>query len=294
MPQFELTEIITKDGIVLEGIYAKPAQPTKKALVWVHGLTSTFYGNILLMNTFAQACGKVGYGFVAFNNRGHDLIASLAKMDKRKKKGSRHIDGGAGYEDFSKSIFDIDAAIAFLVQQGFTEVILVGHSTGANKVCYYGGLRNDSRVAGIVLAGPLSDRLDTELDSKKLQKDLNLMKDLIKQRKGNELLLGYHFFPITPKRFISLFHKNSLEDQFDYGDEKPQLKYLRRIKKPLLVVLGEADEYLDRPAKKLLSVFDELNRSKNYKSVLVSEAFHSFDGKEPEFVSAIIEWTKSL
>jgi|SRR3989344_596266 len=294
MQHFELVETITKDKLIHQGIFFRPQRQTKKAFLWVHGLGGKFYSHVKLWEALAQDAEKTGIGFAIFNNRGHDLIAGIRKVDKRKRTGYSHIVAGTGYEDFNKSMFDIDAGISFLVTQGFSEIILIGHSTGANKVCYYAGSRKDPRVSAIVLASPVSDRYDPTIKPAEMRERLAKMQQLIKNKKGDELQLGLHFFPITPKRFVSLFTPNSLEDQFDYGEAKPQLTHFKRIKKPLLVILGSADEYLDRPAEVIMHVYTTHTRSKNYQAMLLPNVLHSFTDSETKVASTIINWIAKL
>ncbi|KKS84986.1 MAG: hypothetical protein UV59_C0012G0079 [Candidatus Gottesmanbacteria bacterium GW2011_GWA1_43_11] len=116
-------------------------------------------------------------------------------------------------------MFDIDAGISFLINQGFSEIILIGHSTGANKVCYYAGSRKDPRVSAIVLASPVSDRYDPTIKPVEMRERLTKMQQLIKNKKGDELQLGLHFFPITPKRFVSLLHPIPLKTSLTMGNK---------------------------------------------------------------------------
>lgn len=294
MKSFYLVETITKDKLIHQGIFFKPSTPTKKALLWVHGLTSSFYSNVTALNEFATQCEEHGFGFASFNNRGHDFLTGVRKVDKRQPKGYSHGSAGAGIEEFKDSPLDIDAGVHFLVTQGFTEVVVIGHSSGANKVSYFAGSNRSKHVIGFVLIGGLADRLGPELDKEKLKKDLAHMHDLVNQGKGDVLLTDLFFFPLTPKRFISLFEANTLEDQFDYGDPRPRLTHFGKIKKPLLVLIGELDENLDRHTKKVLEVLDAHQKSLHYKSMILPNTLHSFNGKEKEVVHTIVSWVKEL
>ena len=293
MKPFYLVETITRDKLMHQGIFYRPENPGKKALLWVHGLTGNFYGSISLYETLVDQCEKKGLGFAAFNNRGHDGITSIKKADLRKTTGYDRINGGAGFENFKETIYDIDAGISFLIRQGFTQIILCGHSTGANKVCYYAGKQKDKRVTSIILASPTSDRLNQK-DKIKLAKDLQYMQELVDKGQSNQLQVGFNFFPMTPKRYLSLFTPNSWEDQFDYGDPRPRMKCFSKIKYPLLVTLGTLDESLDRPAKEVINVFDSYQNSSNYKSVIIKGATHGYTGKEKEFTQTVIDWVHKL
>lgn len=294
MTQWYLDEIITKDKLIHQGIYFQPSKHNRKAILWVHGLTGRFYSDITLMNLFAEGCNMNGWGFAAFNNRGHDVVANIRKVDHRKRSGFAHAMYGAGLETFEDCIWDIDAGIAYLVDKGFDQVILVGHSTGANKVCFYSGTRHDPRLAGVVLAGPMSDRFSRNAGKEDYRDNLALMNKFIKQGEGDEIVSGRHFFPMTPNRWMSLLAPNTAEDVFNYGDSKSVLAVFSKIRKPLLVVLSELDETADRPINKIKKIFDKYARAKRYKSIIMPQATHSYTGKEKEFVETIISWILTL
>lgn len=288
MKQFYLTEIVTKDKLIHQGIFFKPSKISKKAILWVHGLSGRFYGDLPIMEHFRDACEKHGWGFASFNNRGHDLLSGTHKVD------SSYFYGGAGYEKFEECIFDIHASVDFLVSHGFSQVFLVGHSTGAIKVGYSEGTKPHKNVAGIILAGALSDRLGPDVDYVKLSKQVKQMEQMVREGKGEQLIEGLSFFPMTPKRFISLNKKGSQEEVFDYGEENPKMTMFERITKPLFVIVSENDEFLDRPAHDVIKVFDEHATSKHYKSMVFPGVNHGFEGKEGAFVEVVCDWIAGL
>ena len=284
MKQFYLAEIVTKDKLIHQGIFCKPSRSGKKAILWVHGLSGKFYGDPMMMELFADRCEEQGWGFAAFNNRGHDLISSTHTV------GGGYFYGGAGYERFEDCIIDIHAAVDFLVSQGFSQVYLVGHSTGALKAAYSEAIKAHKHVAGIILAGGLPDRLGPGVDHKELAKQVEKMEKV----KNNKLIEGLSFFPMTARRFVSLNKKSSAEEVFDYGEENPKMTMLKRITKPLFVIVSENDEYLDRPAKDVVRVFDEHIKSKHYKSMVFPAANHGFTEKERAFVDAVSGWIEKI
>ena len=298
MKQFYLAEIVTKDKLIHQGIFFRPSRKPSsakasagKAILWVHGLGSTFYGNVALFEAFSNACEKHGFGFASFNNRGHDGITGLKKIDSESEKGYSRLTGGAGTEVFEECVYDIDAGVAFLVQQGFEHVIVAGHSTGANKACYYGALTKNSRAAGIILLSPLSDRLNPQGRSPRWV--VPLAKFLMLIGRGNMLIPVGHY-PGTPKRLLSLMGRGSNEDTFDYGDPDPKMTSFSRIVKPLFVIFAGADELADRPIKEIQMIFDQHGPKKNYQSVIIPGAFHSFNGKEEEIAGTILRWAREL
>lgn len=291
--QFELVDILTKDQLVHQGLVHIPNDHKKTAVIWVHGLTGTFYSNTKSMNLFAQACEKEGLAFGAFNTRGHDYVSDAHKIDTTNARGYVHQTIGAGIEHFPDCVQDIDAMISFFVDRGFEHVVLVGHSTGANKVCYYAGTVIDSRLSGVVLSGPMSDRYSSS-DEETNKKHQAIMEQKIKEGKGDELLTGFDFFPLTPHRWMSLLAKGSVEDVFNYRDSEGALTTFSKIKTPLLVMFGGSDEHADRPIEEMQKAFDAHAASPKYKSVVVSGADHGFSGKEDEFVGTIVSFASSI
>lgn len=290
MKQFYLAEIVTKDKLVHQGVYFEPPKKGKRAILYVHGLSSVFYNEPVMTETFADACEKEGMGFASFNTRGHDMLAGIRKRDGTAPYGYSYAPGGAAQEVFEQSVLDIEAGIDFLVARGYKEIVLVGHSTGANKVCYFAGTQKNPHVAGVVLSGPISDRLGAPKSSHNLAH----MRKLVREGRGDELVFGYHFFPLTPKRFLSLFEPGSTEDVFDYGDENPRLTYFSNISIPLLVVLSGKDEAADRPVTEIQKIYDSRAAAPKYKSVIIPGALHRYNGNEKQAVAAIVDWIKTL
>lgn len=289
MKNLQLDEIITTDGLVHQGIYFEPPKKTDIGILWIHGLTSAFFHNLPMADAVVKMCDKNGFGYASFNNRGHDIITGIDKQVGKNE--FKKVSGGAGMEKFEDCIYDIDAGISFLIKKGIKKVVLIGHSTGALKAGYYGGVKKDKRVQGIIAASPVSDRLIEVKTNPKLTQNLHKMAHMIDIGKGDYILNNLFVFPVTPKRYVSLFGEKSAEETiFDYGSKKPNLKIIQNIKTPLMVVLAEKDEYADRPVGEIKDFFDKYQKSDNYKSVIIKNAVHGFDGLENNFVKVVFNW----
>lgn len=81
MKKYFLTECITKDDVIHQGIYFEPKKKSNIAVLWMHGLSSSFYSHVPTCDAFAQMCEQYGFGFAAFNNRGAGLISGPQKKD---------------------------------------------------------------------------------------------------------------------------------------------------------------------------------------------------------------------
>lgn len=291
---FSLEEITTKDGVIHQGLVAWPEKEGKTAFIWVHGLTGDFYSNTTLLSLFAENSNKKDFAFASFNNRGHDMIAGFRKIDTTSSKGYSYATIGAGFEIFEECVYDIDAAVDFFVQKGYKKIVLLGHSSGANKVSYYAGVVKNVQVSGVVLMCPMSDRLDPSVNKEKIQENIKKCFTLIEQGREDALITGMHFFPMTAKRYISLVTPNTSEDQFGYGDDPPVLKDYEQIKVPLYVLFAEKDEYADRPMVEIKKIFDLHQKSSLYSSHIIPEVFHNLVGKEKEIIEEIFTWVEKI
>lgn len=284
---------MTKDKLVHQGIYFIPKKPMKRAILWVHGLTDNFYGDMGLIESFVDTLGSYGWGIASFNTRGHDIVSSVKKNDSLFPKGHTSITIGSAYENFSECIFDIDAGISFLFEKGFHEVMIAGISTGANKVCYYAGTQEDSRVIAVILASPISD-VPIESKTKQYSSTIHRVKGLIEKMKGESLISDISYMPLTPQRYLSLFNPGGCEDVFDYYNKQPKLTVFSHIKQPLCVLLAGADEYTDRPVLDILNILKKHHQSTNFYGSIIPRALHSFNGQEQVMANDIFGWLRGF
>lgn len=278
-----LTRIKTRDGVTLDGIYIKPKRKGDTALIWLHGLTSYFYSGQALIKELSSRCRKQGIGYLKFNTRGHDVVA----------RGTKH-PLGAAFEKFEDCVYDIRAMIRFAKGLGYKNIILAGHSTGANKALYYLYQTKDWRVKGLILLGPTSD---IDFDLKKfgkgeVTKRLALAEKL--KQKDPHRLLPQKFGIWSARRLVSILSPGAREDVFPYYNQKAQWKELRSVRVPVAVIFGSRDEYLTSPAKELIEVFRNHSRAKSFSGVIVRGANHGFIKKEKELAKVIVGWIKRM
>lgn len=293
-----LTQIKTRDGVVLDGIYVKPRRKGKTALIWLHGLTSYFHSSQTLIHELSLRCQNSGIGYLKFDTRGHDIVT---------RGGGKHALLGTLFETFEDCTYDIRAMINYTSRLGYQDIILAGHSTGANKAVYYLYKTKDRRVKGVILIGGLNDIIAERkrVGKKEFGRIVRITKRLY--RKDPLSLFTSQGFLYTARRSMSLYTPGSAEDVFPYynlprpkgrdGGRRPsrkaRWKELKSIRTPLAVIFGSRDEYLDRPAKDLIEIF-RMNapRTKQFSGVILKGAGHSFTKKEKELAKTIVRWVK--
>src|SRR3989338_3220498 len=125
-------QFITVDDLLLPGLLFKSGS-SKKVAINLHGngSSSIFYD---LNYLWQQQLVKSGIDVLMFNNRGAHIIKKFSKVIDGEKV---RIPYGTAYEKIKDCVIDINAAIGFLKKQGYSEFYLIGHSTGANKICVY-------------------------------------------------------------------------------------------------------------------------------------------------------------
>lgn len=277
-----LTQIKTSDAVTLDGIVVV-ARKKDTALIWLHGLSSKFYGGQDLIAALSAACLKNNIGYFKFNTRGRDVVY---------RDGKKYF--GGGFEKFTDCVSDIQAMIQFAKKLGYKRTILAGHSTGANKALYYIYKTRDPAVKGIILAGPISDRAGAiqQRGIKKVDVGVKLAEEL---KKKKIKLMPPEYGIMGPERYISLYKSVTAEDVFPYHNPKAAWKELSSVRVPILTVVGGKDEYLDRPAKELIETFqNHAPLTKSFTGVSIKGANHGFEKKEKELAVTIIDWIKTL
>lgn len=282
MISVNLTSIKTRDGIILEGIAVLPKRKTKTALIWVHGLSSRFSSGQQIMKEVSSACKRASIGYFKFNTRGHDVAF----------RANNTIIGG-GFERFEDCVYDIRAMIRFARTLGFTDIILAGHSTGANKTLYYATATKDRSVKSIILLGAISDivAFQKEMGMKKFIRACAIADTL---RKNPHAIMPPQYGLFSARRFWSLCHPGEKEDTFPYYDEKRKWTALESIHIPVAIIIGTNDQYLDRKPTDYIAIFKHhAPLTKHLRGIIIKSTDHGFRKKEKEVAREIVKWIKS-
>ncbi|MEK7509741.1 MAG: alpha/beta fold hydrolase [Patescibacteria group bacterium] len=290
-----IVEIVTPKKFLLNGLWfgpytksGKPKKP-KRVIIWVHGLTSSAFSRLPIVRELISR----GTAVLTFSNRGHDVISRLPRID-----GTKGALMGKAHEVFTECVDDIQGAIDFVRRAGGRQIYLAGHSTGCQKSIYWASKKKTRGIAGIILLAPLSDYADAAtFDSGgRLARATRMARALVRGGKPHQLL-PYVLWPgiADAQRFLSLHTPDSIEQSiFPYFDTKRKPKIFASIRKPVLVLLAEKDEYADRPAKKIAAWFKEHARSRRFELKIVPGVGHSFKGAEKQVADHIKGFVNSL
>lgn len=285
----KVIKIVTPRRYELNGLWFGVDNP-KRVVIFIHGLTSSAFSNLDFIVPVVDDKTAV----ITFNNRGHDKIARIKRIDKRKKKGYISEYVGEAHEVFTDCVDDLQGVIDFAIEKNVSEIYLAGHSTGCQKAVYYLGQRGkQSLVKGSILMCPMSDyagALKDDMDGE-LEKVQKIASKMVAEGRGGELLsLDVWSHQHDAQRFLSLYTPDSEEEIFSYVQPRKVPKTLRKVKIPTLVIFAEKDDYRDRPIKQIYKWFEKNVKSKDRKMVVIKEALHSFQGKEKDVSNEVKQW----
>lgn len=290
----EIITIETADQLRLPGMFF--AAEGKVAAIFLHGTggSSVFYSADRQL-PLAEALQEVGVSYLAFNNRGAHPVQRL-------HQGKEKVNFGSAYEQIEDCVADIEAAMAWLRQRGYEDVYLIGHSSGANKICVYDYLTVVPAARGYVLLGGGDDtglyyqqfgreRFHSLLKKAKEKVEGGLGRELLREPELGEYLLSY-------QAFYDVANPDGLYNIFPFVAEatgepkaaKPLFREFSGLQRPVLVVYGEQDEYCLRGGTYAVSVLERFAPAGDTSFSVLHDTDHGFTGKERILAETCAHW----
>lgn len=300
-----LVSLLATDKVRLPGLLYEPKTPTKKAAVWLHGMgDSGIFYNPELMNALGETLTSQGIALLAFNNRGAHNSKSLKIIDEVLAEEDRRYQGGTHYELIADCVKDIDGAARFLADKGRSELYLLGHSTGANKICAYHVRAKQNPFKKYVLAGPGDDigLFFQELGPKHYWQALKYAAKTVDKNPLHTMPKYTGMYPFSAQSSWDILNPDGDYNTFPFYEalnerlgSKPLFDEYRKINKKTLVIIGKADEYAYTAgdADGALKLFMEYSSNAQLKYtdfVSIKDADHSFHDCEPEFAKQVSDW----
>jgi pimeloyl-ACP methyl ester carboxylesterase len=275
--QLELCRLETADGETLHGLLHRPPDGGASgdlAVVLVHGVSDTFYGGF--MATVAQGLVERGLPALAFNNRGHDWVYGGGGPNEFR---------GASCERVDDCLLDIDAALAWLAERGFSRFVLFGHSLGSNKVLLYQSRRQRADVVGVVsCSGPqifYRAKLSYEPGFAEL---VARTEALVAEGKGDELL----FVPSgwgAAGPIVGLYTARAYLEKYGPSSDIDTRPHAARLTCPFLATAGSLEvDLFANYARELAAA------APNGMSHIVEGANHAYAGQETELFDLLAGW----
>ena len=274
-----LTKIITfnaKDNIILNVIIYKNNKKTKKILIQVHGMTSNCFKkrNQIIADTIKD----ISVDTFDFNNRGSDIIRYIS--DGKSKKLA-----GTAYENIEECYYDIVGAIEYVINLGYEEIYLQGHSLGATKVVYtYNRLLKEhsnliNKIKGIVLLSLVD--ITGIIKQNPTFKYMKIAEEKEKNKEIMEMMPIESFIhPMSVKNYLMYTKYNSQFDFAKYDEKDNKFEVLNNIKCPLFMRWGNINEMILQEAGELSDFLNKKIENKVKDISYIDGANHGYHGKE--------------
>jgi pimeloyl-ACP methyl ester carboxylesterase len=285
----ELVYVRSTDDIVNGGVMFTPSKASAKpvAILWIHGWGTNFYSPTYAV--IGRALAGRGFTTISGNTRMHDL-GNVAGYRYGKR-----IRGGGYWGIASEEVRDLAAWIDFAEDQGFKQVVLVGHSAGWAAVRSYQAQQQDPRVIGVVLASG-AVRADTgPADPDQLAE----AKRLMAAGEGDALVRDpKRSFPsyISAATFLDIANAPpESRDFFGVQTETPN-PWVTRIRCPLLAFFGTRGDVGNEAELELLksSIRRQRRGPSRVDTVMIQGADHMYAGEEEQVAERIAEWAHTL
>jgi pimeloyl-ACP methyl ester carboxylesterase len=299
--KLELLSFETTDRLTLPGLLYTPARQSKRVAIWLHGNggSSVFYSSTR-MNLLGEELTRKGIAFFTFNNRGAETEKSLNRKRGAEKE---RILLGFSHEAIRDCVHDIDGALGMLRERGYETFYLMGHSTGANKICIYDHRKRKNPVSAYVLLGPGDDVgiYYDQLGPKRFAAVLARARSMVARGNGSKLaprsisplpISWYSLLDtIDPDGDYNVFPFLEVMRGIELSGEKRLFSEFRHLKRRTLVLFGSDDEFCFGDVPGCIRIVEAFApASVSVETGVIEGTGHSFHGKERELGRRLGKW----
>jgi pimeloyl-ACP methyl ester carboxylesterase len=256
----------------LDGFWVTGRRHSPTLLLFVHGMGGNFYRSVSKKEMMLQG-PRAGIDVLSFNNRGHEKDVAT--------------------EVFTDCRHDLAAAVDFGLARGYRRIVLLGHSTGCQKITYFQALRHHPRVAALVLAAIGDDYAIARRDlGRRYDAQLAHARALVTAGRGDTLLTAKGCMGFSAHRFLSV--ADPAQREAEIFNMEGALRTFRRITCPTLAVLPEKEEFACLPVAEMSARLRAVARARPFDTVSIPDADHGFKGREPEATGVILDWLNRI
>ena len=289
-----ITKIIkfnTTDGIILDGYLNKCQKNTNSILIQIHGMTSNCFKN--RDNIISNKVAELNIDTLCFNNRGSEIIKYCQKENGEK------ILQGTAYEDVEECFYDIVGAIKFVVNLGYQNVYLQGHSLGSTKIVYAYNkmLKENNKYLKYIRAIIFLSLVDIPdiINTFTPKKFIELANVKEKENKLDELMpMETSIHPFSVKTFLRYIKYYENINFAQYNNENYNYEELNNINVPLYMRWGTEQELIKQNVNYLVNTLKNKLNNKYFDIGYIDGANHSYYGKEDVLASEICGFLKEI
>ena len=214
----------------------------------------------------------------------------------RKTTGEKILNGGSVYENVLDGYYDIKGAINKMLELGYTDIYLQGHSLGCTKIVYtYNKLKNENNVKnikGIMLLSlvDIPDCQKYDLGDKYTEM-MEYAENKEKEGKLNDLMPIESFdHPICVRSYLRYFKYNKDIDFARFWDKDYNFKELNNIQIPLFLRWGNVHDLVLQNLSNLIEILKSKIQNEKLDIGYIDGADHGYTGKEETLAKEIISF----
>lgn len=275
-------EVETKRGDKLFGcLYGEEYKET--CVIITNGNCGNIFENKFLRDV-GEELEKNKIAFIYAHNSG-----AFHRMDST-KSGMPY---GNTYELFDNCLDDLQAYIDYAKEVGYKNIVLGGHSYGANKVIYYLSQNQNEDIGKYILISPVDM---TNLKDRERLSVEKLMPIAIKFQNEDKLdeLLPFEFDETnfyTARAFLDFVNNKNAKNLPIYS-QKGDFSQLKSINQIGLFVMGEKDSYAKGDTLNHLQIINENSKYQNNVVKVINDCGHTFKNKSSELAKEILDFLK--
>jgi pimeloyl-ACP methyl ester carboxylesterase len=273
----EMVYATTEDGLLLEGVAISPAAEERRPVgfIWIHGNAASFSAPAYVR--IGRELAARGHLAIVGNTRGHDIACTLWPASDALPVG-----GGAGWENLEEAPRDLAAWVQMASDRGASRIVLIGHSSGAQRVVLYQAERPNERVAGLVLASP-------DLYGFLPPGELEAARSLVEEGRAQEVTPAQPWAPWYRQSAGTVVGKaETLSHLLEAREGEPTIA---KIATPILAFFGTREMRVEAT---LESIRRQARSAARVDTEMLADADHFYGGHEADVAALLARWAESL
>ena len=272
---------VTERGTVLPGTLFREGNErmAETCVIAITGIHGNFWSNPFCYN-FGDTLAAAGVDFVYAETS--DAQGQI-EVDNALTGGREVI--GSFNEDFAHIDQDVDAYVRWAREEGYSRVMLAGHSLGVNKVVHYLSTHHDPFVEHFVLLSPANmDFLMGQVDSRQRE----IIDWAVEEGQGDRMLpfALFGWAPMLAQTAWQWVHANPLDNvHLDAGRDFTQVE---RVTQSGALFIGTFDAFALGDSVQLVEETSRhFPRAGENRIVIIPQTGHTYQGKEQYTADAL-------
>lgn len=273
----------TRRGVLLDGVlFANGGEST--VVIAITGIHGNFYSNPMYYNIGdTLSCNGIAFIYAQTNDAFNRMETVNIKTGETEVIGSYN-------ECFDDICDDINAYVGFAQSQGYDNIILAGHSLGANKVIHYLANAPHTPVKHFILVSPANMKYMLENVT---EDEKSIIRHFIDNGMGDKMLpfpfMGWA--PMIARTAWQWLWRNPLDNV--HSDDEGDFSEVERIRQSGALIIGTYDRFSYGEPKAFIELINSHMQHKDENKVIFVEGTgHVYTKREQVLADIILRLVK--